>query len=72
MPVYHVRQTITDPNRTGAHVDATIEAERLVDADNKSAAIRHVAADTITAEPASIANAMRLSKAGVTVEKAGK
>lgn len=68
MPTYKITQSV--PNHEVK--EAKIVAERLVEAANKSAAIRHVAADTITAEPVSIADAMRLSKAGVTVEKAGE
>lgn len=67
MPVYHVKQSV----RTGKLDEATL-SERLVEADNKSSAIRHVASVTIKAEPVSIADAMRLAQSGVKVEKAGE
>lgn len=64
MPTYLVVQTVTEGH--DKHL-----SERLVEAANKSAAIRHVAADTITADVAEIADAMRLAKDGVSVEQAG-
>lgn len=64
MPIYRVLQTFTlgkaEPQ----------QSERLVDAPNKARAIAHVAAATISAEPVSIDDAMRLATAGVSVEKA--
>lgn len=65
MPTYLVVQTFS--NKQVSHVE-----ERLVEAPNKSAAIRHVANETISAEVAEIADAMRLAQAGVKVEKAGE
>lgn len=64
MPTYLVKQTF-ETSRDGTEV-----SERLVDAANKSAAIRHVASATITAEVATIAEAMRLANSGVKVESA--
>ena len=67
MPTYLVTQFFTkDPKAEGQ------SRERLIEAVNRSAAIRHVAAATITAEPCGIEDAMRLAKAGCAVEKAGE
>ncbi len=65
MPTYLVKQTFN--NKQTSHIE-----ERLVEAPNKATAIRHVASDTISAEPCDIADAMRLAKAGTAVEKAGE
>lgn len=62
-PTYIVRQTVTEGH--DKHVN-----ERLVESANKSAAIRHVASDTIAADVAAIADVVRLTKAGVNVEQA--
>lgn len=62
MPTYLIKQTFTSKQ-------AEQTVERLVEAPNKARAIAHVAADTITAEPAEIADAMRLASEGVKLEK---
>ncbi len=62
MPTYLVVQTFN--NKQTSHIE-----ERLVEAPNKASAIRHVANETIVAEVAEIADAMRLAQDGVKVEK---
>ena len=62
MPTYLVKQTFN--NKQAHHVE-----ERLIEAPNKARAIAHVASDTITADIAEIADAMRLAQDGVKVEK---
>jgi hypothetical protein len=47
------------------------ETERLVDAPNQAAALRHVATSSISIAVATIADAARLGKAGVEIERAG-
>lgn len=51
--------------------DTKDHAVRLVEAKTKAQAIAHVVADTITAEPCSVAEAVELGAAGVKVEQAG-
>jgi len=48
------------------------EDERLVDAANKVAAIRHYVTPLVSAEVASPAEIHRLAKAGVEIETAGE
>lgn len=71
MPTYLVVQTFLDP-KDAPKINPVQLRERLVEATNKASAIRHIANETITAEVAEIADAMRLAQAGVKVEKAGE
>lgn len=45
---------------------------RLVEAKTKAQAIAHVIADTISAEPCSIPDAVKLGAEGVKIETAGE
>ncbi len=67
MPTYLIKQTFRQRPDSLEQ-----QSERLVEAPNKAAAIRHVAKETISAEVAEIADAMRLAQAGVKVEKAAE
>lgn len=62
IPTYLVLQAMTIQKE-----EHTVE--RIVEAANKAAAIRFVAEDTITAEVATIDDAMRLAKNGVQIER---
>ena len=63
MPDYII--TITVPANGEPHT-----SERLVRAKNEAAALKHVVADTITVDRADTDDVIRLSKAGVELEKA--
>ena len=62
MPTYLVLQAMTVQKEQHT-------VERIVEAPNKAAAIRFVAEGTITAEVATIDDAMRLAKNGVQIER---
>lgn len=47
---------------------APVKSERIVRAKNRATAIQHVVSDTITAERASVDDAMRIAAAGGKVE----
>lgn len=51
-----------------ARPDSADQRERIVRARNESSALKHVIADTITIDRATIDDAMRLAKEGVEVE----
>lgn len=59
MPTYLVKHSIKEKSE-----------ERLIAAQNKAAAIRHVADETIKCELAEVPDIMRLAVAGVKVENA--
>lgn len=70
-PDYLITTAIPNPTPLAAPGDQH-KRERIVRAKNEAAAIKHVVADTITITRASIDDAMRLSKEGVSVEKAAE
>jgi len=65
MPDYLIKTTIP-------HEDTPAIRERLVRAKNQAAALKHVVADTIKVEPATIDDAMRIAGAGGKVEVAAE
>lgn len=54
----------------GNKLDADASRERIVRAKNQAQAIKHVVADTLTCEVASIDDAMALARTGGMVELA--
>lgn len=65
MPDYLLKTTVP----TADHAK-TVQRERIVRAKNEAAAIKHVVADTISVDRATVDDAMRLAPAGVKVEVA--
>ena len=66
-PDYLIKTTLT-----GSPLEdrKPIVVERIVRAKNEAQAIRHVVSDTLTVARASIDDAMRLAKAGCSIETA--